>query len=240
MKALRSLAFEGLFILWTALFGLVIPVLVGTGSPPKAVRLFSRIWSRGILAMLAVIVGLRYVQRGWENLPADPCLIIANHQSAWETLAALVLFPDVAIVTKHELLRIPVVGWYLRRSPMILIDRGKSSQALRQMAAQSRKALASGRSVLIFPEGTRRAVGDVVDFKRGVEFLYRTLDVPVAPIAVNSGLFWPPGRAVKKSGTIVVSCLPTIAAGLSACEFARTAMVLLQREKALLEMDDIL
>ena len=94
--------------------------------------------------------------RGGENWPLTPGLIIANHELTWETLAALVLFPDVAIVTKQELLRIPIMGWYLRRSPMIMIDRDDGHKALRAMVEQGQAALAAERSVLIFPEGARK------------------------------------------------------------------------------------
>ena len=102
------------------------------GDPP---------WARGILAGLRRIVRLRYVEEGREHIPAEPCLIVANHQSAWETLAFLVLVPDVAIVAKRELLAIPVVGWFLRRSPMIVIDRANGTQALRTMINAGREAV---------------------------------------------------------------------------------------------------
>jgi 1-acyl-sn-glycerol-3-phosphate acyltransferase len=236
MRALRSLAFNGLWGLWTALFGLAIPVLLIMGSPPETVRMLTRLWVRGILWMLSGVVGLEYALHGWEHVLHTPSLIIANHQSTWETLAALVLFPDVAIIAKRELLRIPVMGWYLKHSPMIVIDRGEASKALRLMTTQSREALAAGRSVLIFPEGTRKPVGNPVEFKRGVELLYRTLGVPVLPVVVNSGCFWPLGRGPKRPGTITVSCLAPIEPGLSAAVFTKTAEALIQAEKATLEV----
>ena len=235
MRALRSMAFDGLWVLWTALFGLAIPVLLSLGSPPGAVRRLTRLWVRGILLLLSGVVGLKYALQGWEHVLNTPTLIIANHQSTWETLAALVLFPDVAIVAKRELLRIPVMGWYLKHSPMIVIDRDEASKALRLMTAQSRAAVAAGRSVLIFPEGTRKPVGDLVEFKRGVELLYRTLGVPVLPVVVNSGCYWPLGRALKRPGIITVSCLAPIQPGLSAAIFTKTAEGTIQARKAILE-----
>jgi 1-acyl-sn-glycerol-3-phosphate acyltransferase len=187
LRALRSLVFNVLWGAWTAIFGLTIPLLWLLGSPPKMVRLFSRVWARGILALLTAVTGVKYVERGRALRLNGPCLIIANHQSTWETLAALVLFPDVAIVTKRELLRIPVMGWFLKHSPMIVIDRAEAAKALREMVEASRKALADGRSVLIFPEGTRTPVGAPVKFKRGVELLYRTLGVPPSPSPSTRG-----------------------------------------------------
>jgi Acyltransferase len=107
--------------------------------------------------------------------------------------------------------------------------RRKHSHRSVHYCLQCRTALAQGRSVLIFPEGTRKKVSDPVIFKRGVEFLYSQLGVPVLPVAVNSGIFW--GRALKHSGTITVSYLPPIAPGLSPTEFKRIAEDSLQTEK---------
>ncbi|MCI3130883.1 lysophospholipid acyltransferase family protein [Phenylobacterium aquaticum] len=205
---------------WTGLFGLTIPLLWLSGSPPNAIRRFSRVWARGVLALLAIVVGLRFVVRG--QPPSAPALVVANHQSTWETVAALVLFPDVAIVTKRELLRIPVMSWYLRRSPMIVIDRD-DRRAVREMLVQSRAALKTGRSVLIFPEGTRAPPGAGVRFKRGVEWLYRGLDVEVTPVAYDTGRFWPPGGGPTRAGVITVSLLPAIPPGLPPAEFIRRA-----------------
>jgi 1-acyl-sn-glycerol-3-phosphate acyltransferase len=234
MQALRSVTFNVLWAGWTGVFGLTIPVLLGLRSPPSTVRKLSRVWARGVLVLLAVSTGVRHSVRGASNLPGRPCLIVANHQSTWETIAALVLFPDVAIVAKRELLRIPVMGWYLRRSPMIVIDRDEAGKALREMTTQSRAALADGRPVLIFPEGTRTPVDEPVNFKRGVELLYRTLGVAVAPVALDSGRFWPGGSGLKTPGTITISILPPIAPSLPAAEFARQAETAIEWEKAAL------
>jgi 1-acyl-sn-glycerol-3-phosphate acyltransferase len=232
MRVVRSLAFDILWAGWTALFGLTIPALHLLRSPPKAVRRVSRVWARGVLVLLAATTGVRHVVRSNAAGIVGPCLIVANHQSTWETLAALVLFPDVAIVTKRELLRVPVMGWFLEHSPMIIIDRDEAAKALRAMVEASRSALADGRSVLIFPEGTRTPIGAPVKFKRGVELLYRALNVPVLAVATNSGRFWTRGN--KAAGTIVVSLLPPIAPGLSGAQFAHKAEAMLQAEKAAL------
>ncbi|MGH1571023.1 lysophospholipid acyltransferase family protein [Methylobacterium sp. P31] len=172
---------------------------------------------------------MNYVEEGREHIPSEPCLIVANHQSAWETLAFLVLVPDVAIIAKRELLAIPVVGWFLRRSPMIVIDRANGTQALRTMIDGCQEAVAAGRSVLIFPEGTRGEMADPVHFKRGVELLYGRLGLTVVPVAVNSGLFWP-GGATARPGTIVVSYLAAIAPGLPTAEFLRGTEKAIDRE----------
>lgn len=232
---LRTLLFGGLWGLWTALFGLAIPLLSIAGSPPATVRMLSRVWARGVLFLLVGIVGLRHQERGREHVFRTPGLIVSNHQSTWETLAALVLFPDVAIVAKRELLHIPVMGWYLRHSPMILIDRASASAALREMTFQGRAALAAGRPVLIFPEGTRKSVGEPIEFRRGVEFLYKALGVPALPVVLDSGRFWGVGGLPERAGIITVSFLEPIQPGLSTKDFTRTAQASMQAETGAIE-----
>lgn len=231
MQRIRSRLFDLVLAVWTALFAPVLAILWLCGSPERGVRLASRLWARGIMAALKWLVGLTYAERGQHKIPDEPCLIVANHQSTWETLAFLVLFPDVAIVAKQELLTIPVFSWFLRKSPMILIDRESGSKAVRKMVEESRAALAQGRSVLIFPEGTRRPVSEPIAFKRGVELLYARLGAPVLPVALNSGHFWGLGQSYKRAGTIRVSYLDPIAPGLTGDEFTRRAEELLEAER---------
>ncbi|SDN86591.1 1-acyl-sn-glycerol-3-phosphate acyltransferase [Methylobacterium phyllostachyos] len=229
MAQARSLLFAAYWAAWTTLFLLPLVIFLLSGSPQRPIRRATRLWAHGILAGLRRIVGLRYVEEGRQHLPDEPCLIVANHQSTWETLAFLVLVPDVAIVAKRELLAIPVVGWFLRRSPMIVIDRGNGTQALRTMIDEGRAAVAAGRSVLIFPEGTRGGIAAPLRFKRGVELLYGRLGLPVVPVALNSGLFWPGGTATRP-GTVVVSYLAALAPGLPAAEFLRGTEGAIDRE----------
>ena len=123
MQRVRSISFDVLLAVWTGLFGLAVPVLVVGRASGRTVRKMTRWWARGVLLLLKHVVGLDHVEHGRENVPYQPCLLVCNHQSTWETIAFLVLMPDVAIVAKQELINIPVFAWYLRRSPMIIIDR---------------------------------------------------------------------------------------------------------------------
>lgn len=231
ISKLRSAIFDGLFAIWTASFAIGRLVLWAAGSPPGPIRAATRLWVRMALVGLKYVVRLRYVECGREFIPHEPCLIICNHQSTWETLAFLVLVPNVAIIAKQELLRIPIVSWYLRKSPMIIIDRETGARALKTMLEQSRAALASGRSVLIFPEGSRKSDVEPIRFRRGVELLYAKLGTSVLPVAVNSGKFWGPGQPYKRSGTIVVSYLPLISPGHPPAEFSRKAEAVLEAER---------
>lgn len=230
-QKLRSRIFDVVWALWTMLFGPAIPLLLVMGAPARVVRIFTRMWARGMLAQLAWIVGLTFRQEGRSHIPDAPCLIICNHQSIWETVAALVLFPDVAIIAKQELLGIPILSWFLRRSPMIVVDREGAGRTLRKMVDQSVSALAAGRSVLIFPEGTRKRPNELVVFKRGVALLYKALGVSVLPVVVNSGRFWGLGKNAKRSGVITISYLATIEPGLEPSEFASLCERLMQAEK---------
>ncbi|RFB81517.1 lysophospholipid acyltransferase family protein [Methylovirgula sp. 4M-Z18] len=228
---LRSLLFNICFASVTALWAVPIPFLALFGSPSRAVRMMARNWARMVLALLHWIVDISYEVEGRENIPAEPCLIVCNHQSTWETIAFNVLFPNVTLVAKEELGKIPVFGWYLKRAPMILIDRDAGAAAIRKMAEASRKALAQGRSVVIFPQGTRADADDKVDFKRGVQLLYHVLDVKVLPVALNSGRFWPSGKGEKHAGKIRVSCLPVISPGLNAAHFLSQVQTSVELER---------
>ena len=223
MQKIRSNFFAGLWTLWTAVFGLVLIGVIALGSHPKMVRRCTRLWARGVIFLLKWVVGITHQIEGLENLPAEPCLIVSNHQSAWETITYLLFFPEVAIITKIELLKIPIFGAFLKRSPMIPIDRDAGTKALRQMVDEGQRALEQGRSILIFPEGTRQAPGTQIEFKRGVELLYSKLNAPLLPVAMNSGLFWLPGNQTKHAGVIHVSILPAIAAGLKPQEAIKAA-----------------
>ena len=223
MQRIRSHLFDAVLVLWTAMFAPALAVLLICGRPKLPIRATSRVWAKGILVALRWTVGLTHVEHGRHNLPAGPYLIVANHQSPWETIAFLTLVPNVAIVAKRELLAIPVMGWFLRHSPMILIDRERGGSAIRHMLSETRKALAQGRPVLVFPEGSRRSVSSDVEFKRGIELLYLQLGVPVLPVALDSGRFWGADTPFKRRGAITVSYLSPIQPGLSGTEFLRRA-----------------
>jgi 1-acyl-sn-glycerol-3-phosphate acyltransferase len=217
---LRSLCFNVGWYAGTAAIAILgTPILL---LPRRAVVAWAKFWIRFCLWWLRVTVGLTHRLSGWENLPAGPVIIASKHQSSWETLAYTLLFSDAAIVLKRELLFIPVVGWAMARAGNIAVERGDGATALRGLVRQAKAVIAEGRSILIFPEGTRVAVGDERPYQVGTAALYRQLGVPVVPVALNSGLFWGRRQFIKRPGVIDVEILPAIPPGLSRDAFMAT------------------
>ena len=217
---LRSLAFNVGWYAASAILAIAgAPILP---MPRRAVVAWARLWITVVLWWLRVTCGLSHRLRGLENLPAGPVIIACKHQSSWETLAFTLLFDDIAIVLKRELLFIPIVGWAMARAGNIAVARGDGAAALRGLVRQARAAIAERRSIVIFPEGTRVAPGYQRPYQVGTAALYRQLGVPVVPIALNSGLFWGRRQWVKRPGVITMEVLPPIAPGLSRDAFMTT------------------
>jgi 1-acyl-sn-glycerol-3-phosphate acyltransferase len=217
---LRSLCFNVGWYAGSAVIALLgSPILV---APQRAVVAWARVWIGFILGWLELTCGLRHRVIGCENLPDGPVIIACKHQSSWETLAFTRLFPRIAIVLKRELLFIPIIGWAMARAGNIAVARGDGAAALRGLVRNGRAAIAQGRSIVIFPEGTRVAVGEQRPYQVGVAALYRQLAVPVVPVALNSGLFWGRRQWVKRPGVITLEVLPPIAPGLDRETFMTT------------------
>lgn len=212
MIYLRSSLFNVLWMVWSALMATTIPfnALFHRGDDGRFVRQVSRVWSNGTAALLAAICGLRYRVEGTENLPAGPAIIACKHQSAFETFVMSAIIPELCIVYKKELDAIPLFGWFLRRSRMVSVDRSGGATALRRMLERAREEAGKGRHLLIFPEGTRVALGARGVAHPGLIALVRNLKLPVVPVALNSGVFWPRKSWVRHPGVITIRLLPAI------------------------------
>ena len=189
----------------------LLPLLI---APRRHNRLIFRVWVLPIMTVLKWCCGIDYEIRGLEYMPTTPCIVASKHQSAWETMILPVLLPYPALILKKELLRLPFFGLYLQRFGMIAIDRSQGIRALRDIADKAKAALATGRHILIFPEGTRTVPGAEPHYHRGILPVYSGAGVPVVPIALNSGLFWGRNAFLKQPGTIVLQFLPPIPSGL--------------------------
>jgi 1-acyl-sn-glycerol-3-phosphate acyltransferase len=212
MLVLRSLLFNLCFYLNTCFW--LIVALPTFFMPYHAIIFIAKTWGRVNLVLLRAICGIDYEIRGREKIPPGALIAASKHQSAWETFALLPLFGSPTFIMKRELQWIPIFGWLTIKGRMVAVDRRKGSQALADMAERARVELARGRQLIIFPEGTRRAVGAEPRYKFGVAYLYAAEGVPVLPIALNSGLFWPRRTFLRHPGTVVIEILDPIAPGL--------------------------
>lgn len=208
---IRSLLYSVLFFLVTAVMAVLLsPVMLFGQGASLAV---AKLWTRTLLFLHRAVVGVPHELRNFDKLPKGGAIIAAKHQSTWETLALVPALEAPAFILKRELTWIPIFGWWLKAAGNIPIDRDKGASALIRMTERARKAVADGRQIVIFPEGTRREAGAPPAYKNGIVLLYRTLDVPMVPIAVNSGAVWPRKHLVHRRGAIVAEALEPIPPG---------------------------
>lgn len=217
MIQVRSFLFLVYFYLMSTVAAfLMLPTLI---LPRGAVVACMSIWGRCVTLGLRVICGIRMEVRGRENLPAGGVLIAGKHQCMYDIFGGLGFLPDGCFVMRKELMRIPFFGWYALKSRMIVVDREGHSAALRKLVADSKDRMQHARQLVIFPEGTRGQPGKPGDYKPGIAALYRELEMPVVPLAVNTGVHWRPFLRIP--GTIVFEFLPAIPPGLKRAEFMR-------------------
>lgn len=171
---------------------------------------------------LKVICGLTYEVRGLERLPAGGFICACNHQSTWETVGLMAILKDPAFVLKNELRWVPALGLILMKTQQIWINRAGNLHTAERMLSAATSASKCGRPVVIFPEGTRVSVQGHEPFKPGVFVLYKTLNVPCVPAAVNSGLFWPRKSWLKHPGKVTLEFLEPIPPGARKEEFMST------------------
>lgn len=162
-------------------------------------------WSRLVVALARSICGIRYRIKGHVSRAGGPYIVLAKHQSAWETLAFQAIFPPQVFVLKRGLLWIPFFGWGLATLSPITMKRGAGTKNLLRLLAQGRNRLAQGFWITIFPEGTRVPPGESRRFQAGGAWLASRTGVPVIPVAHNAGTLWPKNGFFKYPGTITVS-----------------------------------
>ncbi len=185
--------------------------------PPMTRYRIISTWSVSIVWLARIICGVRWKVTGMERLPAVPSIILAKHQSAWETLAFQAIFPPQVWVLKRSLLWVPFVGWGIGMLSPIAIDRSQRIRALKQTLEQGRARLAQGFWVVVFPEGSRVDPGTRGTWQIGGAWLAAHAGAPVVPVAVNSGELWPRNGFIKHPGTIEVMVLePIDPAGMKA------------------------
>ncbi len=203
MTAVRSLIFLLLQIVLTPIFS-TLALFTFPFPPLTRYRLISS-YARTMIWLLRVVCGIRHEVRGLENIPQEPCIVLAKHQSAWETLALQQIFPPQVWVLKRELLWLPFFGWGLAMTSPIAIDRSDGKGAMKQLLRQGKERLAQGFCVVIFPEGTRVPYGKRGKYKIGGALLAASTGAPVVPVAHNAGRLWGRKAFSKHSGLVTVS-----------------------------------
>ncbi len=170
----------------------------------------AKFWGISSNFLLRYLCGIKIKVEGQEHIPAEACVVVVKHQSTWETTTLPLLLPTFSWVLKKELMSIPLFGWALHAIGAIGIDRSNPREALKQVNDLGIKSLQAGRPVVIFPEGTRTAVGETGNYQPSAIMLAKKAEVAILPVAHNAGVCWPKGTILKHPGTITIRFLPII------------------------------
>lgn len=213
------MVFYVLFFGHTAFLAILVSIVsLFTKKPSPVNWAIAKFWASSILFLLRWVVGIRSEISGMENIPEGGCIIAAKHQSDWDIFA---IFPNTehpAFIVKKELMDIPFFGWAAGSLEGITIDRKKGRNAIPDMNASAKSAVAKGCRIIIFPEGTRKPALAEPNYRIGAAKLYEKLQVPVVPVALNSGLFWSRNALILWPGLAKAEFLPAIPPGLSIAE----------------------
>ena len=202
---LFNILFYGLTVLMVSM-GLVLLLL-----PQPVVMVYARLWAKGLVFLLR-IVGISHRISG--SRPTEQVIYAAKHQSAWETIVLYDELGSPAPVLKRELVFLPLIGFYFLRMPSVPINRGAGARALKLLIKHAQDIAGVGHSILIFPQGTRVAPGAEHPYHIGTFSIYKATGLPVVPVALNSGLFWPRASFSKRAGVIDVHLGEPIPPGL--------------------------
>jgi len=242
VQAIRSALFYLLFIGQTAIIAIIIGTIAlftrGQRSPLSWA--LAKYWCRSNLWLLSIIAGIKTEVSGAEHLPEGGCIIASKHQSDWDVFAVFPHTGRPAYVVKKELMDIPFFGNAARSLDCIEVDRKSGGTAITSMIEGAQAAIAKGCRVVIFPEGTRKEPLAAPDYKWGIAKLYEALNVPVVPVALNSGLFWGRNSLVLWPGRPKAKFLPAIPAGLPMREFQARLIAAIEGESnaLIVEADD--
>jgi 1-acyl-sn-glycerol-3-phosphate acyltransferase len=213
----RSILFNIVFYITSAVIGVgCSPVLFCSRS---FVRRAGARWSGFVIWLFKIIIGTQWEVRGLDRIPDCPVVFAIKHQSAWDTLFFPHYFAEPAMIAKKELRLIPFYGWFAWRAGAVWIDRKGGAAALRALIRGVKDALKHGRSIIMFPQGTRTLPGEKAPYQPGITALYSSSGAPVIPVALNSGTYWPKRTFIKRPGTIVVEFLEPMPPGLDRAAF---------------------
>ena len=220
MNMLRSLAFN---LAWYAniVLQMVFYLPFVRFFPHKKIVRIIRRWTISNNFLQRVLAGTELELSGIENLPEGGCIIASKHQSIWEFYGLFTALKDPCFVLKEELMKIPVFGFFVAKTGHIPIRRSEKGLALRKMIADAKEAVGQGREIIIFVEGTRKEPGAAPDYRYGITRMYREIDCPIVPLALDSGLYWPRRKFRRHKGILRARFLPPIERGLTEKEFSK-------------------
>lgn len=213
---IRATLFNIVFWAWAIAVCVTIIPLVYCSR--KTTLRISHIFNNGVYYIEKYVLGLDYEVRGMEYMPKEGSyLIAAKHQSAYETMKLHRLFGDPSIILKKELLSIPIWGKFLGKLDIIAIDRSNGESAMTSIVEGAQRMKEQGRPIVIFPQGTRvrtDATTAQKPYKGGIMKMYKATGLPIIPLAVNSGMFWPRNSYLKRPGKVIFEFLPPIEPGI--------------------------
>ncbi len=230
---LRSTLFNIFLWLWTLIYGILFFPIALTIPKLAQKGIINNLWALVIIKVLRILCGIEYQVSGYQIKRDQNYIFASKHQSAWETIFFLLYMKDPIFIVKQELLYLPVYGWYLKKSGMIAINRQAGSAALLKMLKGVKNALSEGKSIIIFPEGTRVKHGVIKECNSGIAALYQIAEkvaanqitmthkvcenqnqnikndtsitpVSIVPISLDSGKYWARNAWFKHSGIIKV------------------------------------
>lgn len=228
MIILRSILFNTLFYASLILQMILLSPYYFL-APRKKAFAIPKNWARSNHWLMEKVVGTTFTVEGLENIPEGGYILAPKHQSLWDTYALLPWLDDPVYILKRELMWIPIFGWYVARQKMIPVDRGARGKVMVKVMERAKQEMAAGRQLIIYPEGTRRPAGAEPAYKYGIARIYRDLDVPVVPVAMHPGLFWPRRKFLRFPGHFKVKILPPIEPGLDPDVFYETLVEKLEK-----------
>ncbi|MEO6013464.1 MAG: lysophospholipid acyltransferase family protein, partial [Devosia sp.] len=232
VQAVRTALFYLLFLGQTVLLAIIVGLIAIIWRRKTAVSwAIAQYWRNSNVWLLRWVVGVKTAVTGGETIPPGPCIIAAKHQSDWDIFALLPFTDDKpAFIAKRELIDLPFFGWAAKSIDTISIDRKLGAEAIPLMLRDAKAAVARGCRIVIYPEGTRKAPLADPDYRQGITRLYEALNVPVIPVALDSGLYWGRNSLMIWPGTARAKFLRPILPGLSATAFASELKSVIETE----------
>ena len=228
MLIAKSIFFYISLTIWTIIMGvLCFPFML---LPSKMLKYPAKIWIKVIFLLLDKICNISHKIDGLENIPEYSVLVVSKHQSAFETFVFYYYLNDCFFVHKKELFIIPIFGQYLLKANMVAINRSGGTKTMRKMLEDVKVRLKEGKSIIIFPEGTRKEPGSNPDYKTGFIGIYKNTKKKILPVALNSGLCWSKKSWILKTGNITIKFLPIIEENLDKIEVLKKVQGIIETE----------